>query len=139
LALSIDFSAAIQAGVTVRNIRRADVGLAGRDRLHREVQGGLALTLPAWGLTASGDLFFRSRVDGSSGAQTFVGVEKSFGGPLPFILRAGAHEDRLSTGLGLARGRLSLDYAFLIPRTLSGADASTHLVQMTWRFAKGSL
>jgi hypothetical protein len=136
VSLAASIGGPLEAGVTVRNLRRADVGLAGEDRLSREVQGGLSCNLPSLGLTASGDLFFGARAGGGSGAvRPALGLEKSFGGQTPFFLRAGANRDRFSTGLGLRWRRISLDYAFLLPRALSVSDGSTHQIQLTWRFS----
>ena len=138
VALAATVAGSLEAGVTVRNLRRADVGLAGEDRLPREVQSGLSCNVSSLGLLASGDLVFGSRDRGPSGVvRPALGLEKSFGGPTPFFLRAGANRDRFSTGLGLRWGRLSLDYAFLISRVLSTSDASTHQLQMTMRFGAG--
>jgi hypothetical protein len=138
VSLALTVAGPLDAGVTVRNVRRADVGLAGSDRLPRQVQSGLSCNLPSMGLTASGDLFFGAQADGSSSAfRPGLGLEKSFGGPTPFFLRAGANSDRYSTGLGLRRGPVSLDYAFLIPRALSASAGSTHQLQMTMRFGAG--
>lgn len=131
--LSLSLGGPLQGGVTVRNLRRADLGLAGRDRLRREVRAGLSLDLSSWGMKASGDLLSRTDADGSSGSvHPGIGLEKSFKAA-PLFLRAGANRDRLSAGLGFTRGRLSLDYAFIMPRA-AGADASAHQAQLTYRF-----
>ena len=61
-----------------------------------------------------------------------AGIEKSFQAA-PVVLRAGANRDRFSAGLGFTRGRVALDYAFLMPRA-AGPDASAHQLQMTYRF-----
>jgi hypothetical protein len=134
LGMTVAVTGPLQAGLVVRNVRRADVGLGGQDRLPREVQGGLSLNLSQWGLTASGDLTSRISTDGSRSMSPSIGIEKSFQGAIPLFLRAGANRDRFSAGLGLRRGRYSLDYAFLMPRALSGEDAATHALELTLRF-----
>lgn len=134
LGMSARVMGPLTAGLTVRNARAADVGLASSDRLRREVQAGFTLDLTDWGVKASGDLLLAARDGGDRKAQPAFGVEKSLRGDA-FSLRAGANQDRFATGLGVRYKALSLDYALLFNRAVSDADASAHQVQMTWRFA----
>jgi hypothetical protein len=136
LGLTASPGGPFELGVSVRNVRRADVGLAGRDRLRREVQSGVVVNLRSLDMTAAGDLGYDSRADGSARrVLPSVGLEKTFRAGFPFFLRTGVNRDRFSAGLGLAPGRLKLDYAFLMPRVASAVDVSTHQIHLTWRFS----
>lgn len=135
LGVSARVGGPLRAGVTVRNARGADVGLAGEDRLRREVQAGLALDLSDWGVKASGDLSFASRGPSDENRmQPSFGLEKTLYKDV-FALRGGANRDRFAAGLGVRYRSLSLDYALLFNRALSGNDGSSHQVQTTWRFS----
>ena len=133
VSAAVAVSDALRAGVAVRNVRRADVGVAMEDRLGRELDAGASYYYSAWALTVSGELFYRSSGRRMESGGAGIGVEKSFLKG-PFFLRAGANRDRTSAGIGLYFRGLTLDYAFLLNRSPSTGDASTHQVQMTYRF-----
>jgi hypothetical protein len=132
--ITADLGGPVKAGFSVRNIRQADLGLASRDAVRREAQGGLALDIPGWGLSAAGDLVLReSRPGSSSNASAFFGVEKAIYGKTLF-LRGGANQDEFSGGMGFRRAGLGIDYGFSLSRTLSNDNSGTHQVQVTFRF-----
>lgn len=128
----------LKAGATVRNLNNPNVGLAGEDKVAREVQGGLLLDFAGAGFKVAGDLMLRSRdAEGIKEEPIpFLGIEKSFSRQ-NLALRAGANTLEYTGGFGLKLGSVSFDYALVFAKNLMSDNAGSHQLGMTYQFGKG--
>jgi hypothetical protein len=134
LGVNGSFWESIRWGLAIRNLNHPDVGLTTEDRVVQEMQAGVALDLRKLGLKITGDLLYRQKLFlGGRDVLPFFGLEKSFRRDA-FSFRFGANPNQWTTGLGLHRGRLGLDYGLVLIKALSQDNSGSHHVQVTYRF-----
>jgi hypothetical protein len=138
LALDTGFIAPIgeflKFGVSVRNINEPNVGIYSVDKVQREIQAGLAVDIAGSGLTATGDVFMRQPTAGTlkERPMPYLGLEKRL--HKDFFLRAGANPLEFTTGFGLRKGRIGVDYGLVLARNLLEDNVGSHRISMTYRF-----
>lgn len=125
----------LTAGLAVRNLNRPDVGLESRDRVAREIQGGLSWDAGRWGLRLTADYLYRDDAADVLADRNIpgAGLEKALeGGRARF--RLGVTPDQLSGGAGVQFDHLGFDYAFVLSRHLLANNLGTHILGVRIRF-----
>ncbi len=136
LGAAVKVSAPVTLGLTVRNINSPNLGLATRDTVPREVQGGLAYDFPAdKRLRLTADVTYRDgNYDRTLGRITpAIGLEKGFPGDR-FVFRLGLTSLEATAGFGLRWGSFGIDYALVLRRTLLDGNVGTHMLGLRWYF-----
>ncbi|MGQ0644993.1 MAG: type IX secretion system membrane protein PorP/SprF [Elusimicrobiota bacterium] len=127
----------LRFGAAGRNLNEPNVGLAGEDKVERQVQAGAQVDLASLGIKISGDLQFRRTAPGAppSGPAPFFGVEKTLLKE-GLALRAGANREEFTGGFGLKLGAVGFDYAFLFNKNLKEDNGGSHRLGLAYRLGR---
>lgn len=131
VGLIVPFGVNFRLGLSVLNVNEPDVGLVNEDRVRRQAQAGITMTI--LGLEAVGDFAFPSKEAGIGRATPSFGLEKNFYRN-SMALRLGASPAQWSAGMGLRTGRVGFDYAWVFHRTLTEQNLGSHTVGVRLQF-----
>ena len=122
-----------RVGVAVRNLNEPNIGLATKDTVKREIQGGAFLDFASLDLRTSADIFIRN--DGIGGRQYLpaLGMEKGIGST-GMSMRAGLSTTEFTSGVGIKVGQMSFDYGLVVNFNLLADNMGSHRVGMSYRF-----
>ncbi len=137
-ALGLDFGAVypiapgFDVGFSVKNFNRPDVGLASEDRVARQWRAAVAFPVGGRVLTVTTELAVRGATypGGARRVLPTVGLQKRISGvwDAEVLFRIGVNPDEITSGFGIQKGRMGVDYALVLNRNLLGGSVGSHLI-----------